>query len=96
MEKIKYDSLYKFIVSIGIAIIVFPFMFMIWIFNFNDIVIISNNEINQLSETAQNIIYLEQNYKYNIITSNNLFSCSKYNSVKWRSNSIIWNKTMER
>lgn len=68
MEKIKYDSLYKFIVSIGIAIIVFPFMFMVWIFNFNDIVIISNNEINQLTETAQNIIHLEQNYKYIILS----------------------------
>lgn len=68
MEKIKYDSLYKFIVSIGIAIIVFPFIFMAWIFNFNDIVIISNNEINQLTEAAQNIIHLEQNYKYTVLS----------------------------
>lgn len=68
MEKIKYDSLYKFIVSIGIAIIVFPFIFMAWIFNFNDIVVISNNEINQLTEAAQNIIHLEQNYKYTVLS----------------------------
>ena len=26
MEKLKYDSLYKFIVSIGIAIIILPFI----------------------------------------------------------------------
>lgn len=67
MEKIKYDSLYKFIVSIGIAIIVFPFIFMVWVFDFNDIVILSNNEISQLTETAQNIIHMEQNYKYVIL-----------------------------
>lgn len=68
MEKIKYDSLYKFIVSIGIAIIVFPFIFMVWIFNFNDIVVLSNNEISQLTDVAQNIIHMEQNYKYILLS----------------------------
>lgn len=69
MEKLKYDSLYKFIVSIGIVIIILPFIFLYGILNNNDIVLIKENEINQLTNTAKEIISLEQNYKYTILSN---------------------------
>jgi len=74
MDKLKYDSLYKFIVSIGILIIVLPFVFVFGILNNNDIVIIKENEINQLTNTAREIIALEQNYKYIILSNPIIFS----------------------
>lgn len=74
MEKLKYDSLYKFIVSIGIAIIVLPFIFMYIVINSNDIVVISNNDINQLTDTAKEIILLEQNFKYMVLSNSLIFT----------------------
>lgn len=74
MEKLKYDSLYKFIVSIGIVIMILPFGFIFGILNKNDTVIVSQNEINQLTNTAKEIIYLEQDYKYLILSKPILFS----------------------
>ena len=74
MEKLKYDSLYKFIVSIGIVIMILPFGFIFGILNKNDTVLVSQNEINQLTNTAKEIIYLEQDYKYLILSKPILFS----------------------
>lgn len=74
MDKLKYDSLYKFIVSIGILIIVLPFILLFGILNNNDIVIIKENEINQLTSTAREIIALEQNYKYIVLSNLIIFS----------------------
>lgn len=74
MEKLKYDSLYKFIVSIGIVIVILPFGFIFGILNKNDTVLVSQNEINQLTNTAKEIIYLEQDYKYLILSKPILFS----------------------
>lgn len=68
MEKIKYDSLYKFIVSIGIGIILLPFIFIFSVLKINDIIIIKVDEINQLTDTAKKIIYIEQNYKYEVLS----------------------------
>ena len=68
MEKLRYDSLYKFIVSIGIAIIILPFILLFGILNDNDSVIIKENEINQLTYTAKEVILLKQNYKYMILS----------------------------
>lgn len=69
MEKLKYDSLYKFIVSIGIVIIMLPFGFIFGILNNNKTVIVSQNDINQLTNTAKEIIYLEQDYKYLVLSN---------------------------
>ena len=74
MEKLKYDSLYKFIVSIGIVIIILPFIFLFGVLNNNDIVLIEENEINQLTNTAKKIILLEQNYKYVVLANPIIFS----------------------
>ncbi len=68
MEKLKYDSLYKFIVSIGIIVIIAPFICLFGLLNNNEVVFISQNDINQLTETAQEIITLEQNYKYLLLS----------------------------
>ena len=69
MEKLKYDSLYKFIVSIGIMIIILPFIFAFGVLNSNETILVSKNDISQLTNTAKDIILLEQSYKY-IILSN--------------------------
>ena len=69
MEKLNYNSLYKFIVSIGIGIMVLPFIFLFGILNNNEFVIIKESEINQLTNTAKAIIYLEQNYKYAVLSN---------------------------
>jgi len=74
MEKLKYDSLYKFIVSIGIVIIILPFIFLLGILNNNDIVFIKEVEINQLTNTAKEIISLEQKYKH-MVLSNPIIFC---------------------
>lgn len=74
MERLKYDSLYKFIVSIGIVIIIIPFVFMYLILKNNDVILIKENEIQQLTNISQNIILTEQNYKY-IMLSNPIIIC---------------------
>ena len=74
MEKLKYDSLYKFIVSIGIVIIILPFIFIFSLLNNNDIILVKENDINQLTNTAKDIILLEQNYKYIILSNPIIFT----------------------
>lgn len=72
MEKLNYDSLYKFIVSMGIVLISLPIVFMIMIFSNDKVVFVTQNEISQLSNIAQHIVYCEQNYR-NIFLSNIMF-----------------------
>ena len=88
MEKLKYDSLYKFIVSIGIVIMILPFGFIFGILNKNDTVLVSQNEINQLTNTAKEIIYLEQDYKYLILSKPILFLIGSviviYGIIQWK------------
>lgn len=73
MEKLRYDSLYKFIVSIGIVIIILPFIFIYSILNNNETIFVSENDINQLTNTAKDIILLEQSYKYIILSNPIIF-----------------------
>ena len=74
MDKLKYDSLYKFIVSIGIVIIILPFIFLFGILNNNDIVLIKEDEINKLTNTAKEVISLEQKYKHIVLSNPVLIS----------------------
>lgn len=64
MDKIKYDSLYKFIVSIGIVLVILPFIIFFSILNNNDIILLKENEINQLTDIGKEIVQIEQYYKY--------------------------------
>ena len=73
MEKLRYDPLYKFIVSIGIVVIILPFIFIYSILNNNEIIFVSENDINQLTNTAKDIILLEQSYKYIILSNPIIF-----------------------
>lgn len=45
MEKLRYDSLYKFIVSVGIVIMILPFVFCL-----DDIVIIKESVYKSIRE----------------------------------------------
>lgn len=47
-------------------------MFIIWTFNNNDIILIDKNEISQLTNTAQEIIIMEQNCKHIILSHTKL------------------------
>lgn len=68
MDRIKYDSLYKFIVSIGIACIILPFFMAGWLLKNQESIFITDYEINQLTDTAREIVLMEQDYKYIIIS----------------------------
>ena len=79
MEKLKYDSLYKFIVSIGIVIIILPFIFIFSLLNTKD------------------IILLEQNYKYIILSNPIIFTVIVLIFfIVGFFNSMVWYYSMER
>lgn len=98
MEKVKYDSLYKFIVSIGMLIIISPFVFMYNVLSKNDIINISENQINEMTNTSQEIIKMEQQYKYIILKNMNIYIYISmfiifigliiiiYGIIKWKNN----------
>lgn len=61
MNKIvEYDSFYKFLVSFGIILIFSPFIVFYFFFKNNDVLLITTNEFNTLTENAQNIIESKQ------------------------------------
>ena len=55
MNKIEYDSLHKFFVSIGITFIILPFAIILYFFK-TDIPIITKEDIVQLSDYSLNLI----------------------------------------
>ncbi len=75
MNKLKFDSLYKFIVSIGLALISLPFVFGVWFLDSNDILMIKEIDLLELTNNAQEIIKTEQTYKLNIINNFGIFIC---------------------
>lgn len=60
MEKLEFDSLHKFLVSLGLIFIALPFLLLIYLFN-SDITLISQEEFDALSSYSQNQI---QNKEY--------------------------------
>ena len=52
MEKLEYDSLHKFLVSLGIVLIALPFVSLLYILN-TDVALISQIEYDQLSQYSQ-------------------------------------------
>lgn len=73
MEKLRYDSLYKFIVSVGIVIMIIPFVIIHWLFTNNEIILIKEQEINELTNTAGQIVTIEQNYEYNALKNTRFY-----------------------
>lgn len=55
MDKLQYDSLYKFLVSLGLVLIVLPFAALIYLFNV-DPILISQIEYDALSEYSLQMI----------------------------------------
>lgn len=69
MENLKYDSLYKFMVSLGVILIFATILVNSYIFYNNEIVLVSTEEISMLTETSSEIIKIKQNIIYNIINN---------------------------
>lgn len=66
MEKLQYDSFYKFLVSLGIVLITLPILALLYILNANYI-LISQNDYNNLSaislqslQTHEHILHFVQ------------------------------------
>lgn len=55
MDKLQYESLYKFLVSLGIILITLPIVALAYLLN-RDPVLISQTDFNELSEYSQKII----------------------------------------
>lgn len=71
-NKITYESLYKFIVSIGIAFMYLPFFILYIVLKLSNDIIISNKRINSLTKISQKIIKTKQ-YIYLCIVNNLIF-----------------------
>lgn len=71
-NKITYESLYKFIVSIGIALMYLPFFILYIILKLSNDIIISNKIIDNLTKISQKIIKTKQNI-YLCIVNNPIF-----------------------
>lgn len=55
MEKLQYDSFYKFLVSLGVILITLPILAMVFIAT-GDVILVSQNEYENLSYFSQNAI----------------------------------------
>lgn len=67
MDKLKYDSIYKFIVSLGIIVIVLPFIIAYYFFNNNEIILINQEQISKLTEISVKIVEFKQSFILNLI-----------------------------
>ncbi|MBY6836547.1 hypothetical protein FDG50_03255 [Clostridium botulinum] len=73
MKYLEFDSLYKFIISIGIIFILSPFVIFYLLFNKNIDLLISKSEFDKLTQTSQEIVDIKQNLFLNIINSNKYY-----------------------
>lgn len=69
MKELQFDSIYKFIVSIGITIFLLPVGIFTLIFKDEKIIYVKNEELLKLSESSQNIIKIRQNLMLKSINS---------------------------
>ena len=54
MDKLQYDSFYKFLVSLGIVLITLPIFVLLYILN-ADYILISQNDYNNLSAISKSV-----------------------------------------
>lgn len=73
MKELQFESIYKFIVSIGIAIFLLPIGILTLIFRDDKILYIKNDDLLKLTETSQNIIKIKQSTMLNSINSIGFF-----------------------
>ena len=64
MDKLEYDSLHKFLVSLGVIFIALPFVVLYFIFS-NDVTLISQIDFDGLSLYSQNLLQ-QQSYLWRI------------------------------
>ena len=92
MYKLQYDSFYKFLVSAGIILIIFPIIALGFFFN-SEILILSQNEFDNLSEHSLRAICQKENILHFIITIFPFVACGLlllgvvlliYGCYKWR------------
>lgn len=92
MNKLQYDSFYKFLVSAGIILIIFPIIALGFFFN-SEILILSQNEFDNLSEHSLRAICQKENILHFIITIFPFVACGLlllgvvlliYGCYKWR------------
>lgn len=69
MDSLKYDSIYKFMVSFGIILLIIPFIVGYNFFYSNDILLISNDKIVNLTPISVKIIEVKQNFIYELINN---------------------------
>lgn len=60
MKYLEFDSLYKFIISVGIIFILSPFVIFYILFNKNINLLINKEEFNKLTQTSQEIVNMKQ------------------------------------
>ncbi|MCI9592519.1 MAG: hypothetical protein HFG42_18665 [Lachnospiraceae bacterium] len=70
MDKISFDSRYKFIVSLGIVLLVSPFIIIYILAEMSNDILITNKALNELSDISIEIIQMKQDIYIKIISSN--------------------------
>lgn len=74
MNQIEYDSFYKFLVSIGIILLVLPIILFVFILKEPFDLLVTTEEIQNITTTAQQIIYQRQ-YIISILLKYSLIIC---------------------
>ena len=65
MDKLEYDSLHKFLVSLGVIFIALPFVVLYFVFS-NDVILISQIDFDGLSQYSQNLLQ-QQSFLWKIV-----------------------------
>lgn len=66
MDKLQYDSFYKFIVSVGIVLIVAPLFCLHYLVSGSYDIIMTQEEANNLSEISSDFLSIKIQYVQNI------------------------------
>lgn len=67
MKYFEFDSLYKFVISVGIILMLSPLVIYYLIFNININLLITKQEFNKLTQVSQEIITMRQNLFLSLI-----------------------------
>lgn len=70
MDKISFDSRYKFIVSLGIMLLVSPFIIIYILAEMSKDILITNKALNELNDISIEIMQMKQDTYIKIISSN--------------------------
>ena len=61
MEKLQYDSFYKFLVSLGLVLIITPFIGVYYLLNYSNENLLTVNKYTELSQKSLGIIEKKEN-----------------------------------